>query len=194
MTHAPIILASQSPRRKELLETAGLEFKIQPADLDEESVTCDSGPADLVKTLARLKAVHIARNNPDAWTIGADTIVAADDIVLGKPEDKQAARDMLSMLEGRSHSVFTGYAVTCPAREILVTETVETRVWFKPLSPEEIRWYADTEEPYDKAGAYGIQGIGAFMVEKISGSYSNVVGLPLSQVIDTLNRLGVINF
>lgn len=189
-----LVLASQSPRRKELLLNAGLSFEIRAADIDEEGVEYKGDPAGFAKTLARLKADHIAGSHPGAWTIGADTIVVADATVLGKPKNREDAINMLGMLSGQSHSVFTGYAVTHPDKGIQVSEAVETRVVFKNLSPEEIHWYADTGEPYDKAGAYGIQGIGAFMVREITGSYSNVVGLPVCEVIETLARLGIIEF
>lgn len=194
LNNGQIILASQSPRRKELLGQAGLSFDILAADIDEEALEYKGDPAAFAGTLSRLKAEHIAKSHPSAWTIGADTIVVADRRVLGKPKNRDAAVDMIGMLSGRSHSVFTGYTVTCPEKDVLITESVETRVVFKPLTSAEINWYADTEEPYDKAGAYGIQGIGSFMVKEITGSYSNVVGLPVCEVIDTLTRLGIIEF
>ncbi|HCY84357.1 MAG TPA: septum formation protein Maf [Desulfobacteraceae bacterium] len=189
-----IILASQSPRRKELLGQAGLSFDILAADIDEEALVYSGDPADYANTLSRMKAEHIARSHPTAWTIGADTIVVADARVLNKPRNRDDAVEMLSMLSGRSHSVFTGYTIACPDKNVLISDAVETQVVFKTLTPNEIQWYADTEEPYDKAGAYGIQGIGSFMVKQIAGSYSNVVGLPVCEVIDTLTRIGVIEF
>ncbi len=189
-----IILASQSPRRKELLARAGISFDIVVADIDEEALPYNGDPSAYACTLSKLKAEVIAKSHPQAWTIGADTIVVVDNIILGKPKGRDGAVKMLGSLNNRAHSVFTGFTLINPSREICLSESVETRVVFKDLSPEEISWYAATDEPYDKAGAYGIQGIGAFMVKEISGSYSNVVGLPVCEIIETLTRFGVIEF
>ncbi len=194
INHEKIILASQSPRRKELLARAGINFDIVVADIDEEALPYEANPGAYANTLSRLKAEHIAKRHPSAWTIGADTIVVVDNLILGKPKGYDGAVKMLSSLNNRTHSVFTGFTITNPSREISISKSVETRVVFKHLSPEEINWYAATDEPYDKAGAYGIQGIGAFMVKEIFGSYSNVVGLPVCEIIETLTRLKVIKF
>ncbi|WDP93050.1 MAG: septum formation protein Maf [Desulfobacter sp.] len=189
-----IILASGSPRRKELMQTAGLVFDIIPADIDESSIPFNGDPGAYVQNLSARKAEAIAMNHPNAWTVGADTIVVADNTILGKPRDKNDAVAMLTALSGRNHSVFTGFSVIRPAGDISFTQSVETIVTFKPLSREEILWYAGTQEPYDKAGGYGIQGIGSFMVQEIAGSYSNVVGLPVCELIQTLAQLRVIQF
>lgn len=189
-----IILASQSPRRKELLARAGLSFEIMAADIDEEAVPYTGTPDAYAKTLSHLKADHIAQQHPQAWTIGADTIVVVDNTILGKPKGRDGAVAMLNALADRSHSVFTGFTVIHPEKGISESCAVETRVTFKSLSAGEISWYADTDEPYDKAGAYGIQGIGAFLVKEISGSYTNVVGLPVCEIMDTLARFGVIQY
>lgn len=187
-----IILASQSPRRKELLEQAGLKFEIMAADIDEDLVPL-SRPRDYVGELSRIKAAHIATIYPDHWIIGADTIVVVDDAILGKPKSRDDAGQMLTRLNNRCHSVFTGFTISCHTRGTTLTKYVETEVLFKKLSPEEIKWYTATDEPYDKAGGYGIQGIGAFMVRKITGSYSNVVGLPVCEVMENLSTLGIIH-
>jgi septum formation protein len=189
----PIILASKSPRRKELLEQAGLTLEILPANIDEDCVPLSS-PRDYVKELSRIKADHIAAARPDQWVIGADTIVAVDDIILGKPKDRNEAVQMLNALNNKRHSVFTGFTICCHAREESTTNAIETAVFFKDLSQGEIQWYAGTDEPYDKAGGYGIQGIGSFLVPRIEGSYSNVVGLPVCEVMETLLTLGIIQF
>ena len=189
-----IILASGSPRRKELMAQAGIDFKIHVADIDESKVDPGMAPENYVCLLSQIKAQAVAANYPDAWTIGADTIVAVDNTILGKPAGHQQAVTMLSRLSNREHSVFTAFTITRPDANEVVTRVVNTRVRFKKLSNDEINWYANTGEPYDKAGGYGIQGIGAFLVKEISGSYTNVVGLPVCELIEALAALGAINF
>ncbi len=189
-----IILASGSPRRKELMAQAGIDFKIHVADIDESKVDLCMAPENYVCLLSKIKAQAVAANYPDAWTIGADTIVAVDNTILGKPAGHRQAVTMLSRLSNREHSVFTAFTITKPNADDVVTRVVNTRVRFKKLSNDEINWYADTGEPYDKAGGYGIQGIGAFLVKEISGSYTNVVGLPVCELIDALASLGAISF
>lgn len=189
-----IILASGSPRRKELMTQAGIAFKIHVADIDESKVNPGMAPENHVRLLSETKAQSVASNYPDAWTIGADTIVAVGNTILGKPAGHRQAVTMLTQLSNREHSVFTAFTITRPDSNHMVTRVVNTRVRFKELSNDEINWYADTGEPYDKAGGYGIQGIGAFLVKEISGSYTNVVGLPVCELIDTLASLGAISF
>lgn len=189
-----IILASGSPRRKELMETAGLDFDIIPADIDESALPFKGDPGAYARQLSLKKAQAVAVDHPHTWTIGADTIVVVDDQLLGKPENKDDALAMLQRLSGESHSVYTGFSIVHPADETLFSRAVETKVRFKYLSQEEIIWYANTKEPYDKAGAYGIQGIGAFIVKQIKGSYTNVVGLPVCELIQALAGFGVIRF
>ena len=189
-----IILASGSPRRKELMAEAGIDFKVHVADIDESKVDPGMAPENYVCLLSQIKAQAVAANYPDAWTIGADTIVAVDNTILGKPAGHQQAVTMLSRLSNREHSVFTAFTITRPDANEVVTRVVNTRVRFKKLSNDEINWYANTGEPYDKAGGYGIQGIGAFLVKEISGSYTNVVGLPVCELIEALAALGAINF
>ena len=189
-----IILASGSPRRKELMTQAGIDFKIHVADIDESKVDPGMAPENYVCLLSKTKAQAVAAHYPDAWTIGADTIVAVGNTILGKPAGHRQAVTMLTQLSNREHSVFTAFTITRPNSDDLVTRVVNTRVRFKALSNDEINWYADTGEPYDKAGGYGIQGIGAFLVKEISGSYTNVVGLPVCELIDALASLGAISF
>ncbi len=176
------------------MTSAGLAFDIIPADIDESAVPFNGSPGAYVEILSTQKAQAVARRHPSAWTIGADTIVVLDNTILGKPMDKAGAMDMLAALSGKTHVVYTGFSIIHPETNITRTQAVETQVTFKPLSNEEIQWYTDTQEPYDKAGGYGIQGIGAFMVKRIQGSYSNVVGLPVCELIETLTQLGVIQF
>lgn len=188
-----MILASESPRRKELLEQAGLSFSVIPSRVDE-ALPPESSPADNVRRLAEEKARSVSERHPESWVIGADTVVVIDRMVLGKPKSGADARAMLQRLSGRTHHVLTGYAVRCRARDRCFSETVATGVLFKKLAEDEIDWYVGTGEPFDKAGAYAIQGMGAFMVKSIQGSYTNVVGLPVCEVIEFLKKEGVFTF
>lgn len=174
------ILASGSPRRKELLKGIGLEFWTLPADIDEAEVR-EENPKIMVSRLSMMKALHIGRKytGKDFICIGADTCVYIDGKILGKPKDEKEAEEMLALLSGREHSVFTGIAVVnCNTMEAS-GECCETKVKFKELTKEEIEKYIKSGEPMDKAGAYGIQEKGAMIIEEIRGDYFNVVGLPL---------------
>lgn len=186
-----LILASKSPRRKCLLEQARLTFSIIPSDFEESSVTM-SDPDSYVKRLAESKAFDISEQHPDCWVIGADTIVMIDHKILGKPGSKEEARSMLKQLSGRTHQVLTGYCICCKNKDTVFSETEKTDVHFKSLSEAEIDWYIQTGEPFDKAGAYAIQGIGTFLVKSLNGSYTNVVGLPVCEVIEHLINEGVV--
>ena len=188
-----LILASKSPRRNELLEQAGLTFSVIPSDFDESTVAL-SDPDSYVITLAESKALDISEKHPAGWVIGADTIVLIDRKILGKPASKEKARDMLQRLSGKTHQVLTGYCICCKKKNRFFSETIKTDVRFKKLSDAEIEWYIQTGEPFDKAGAYAIQGIGTFLVKSINGSYTNVVGLPVCEVIEFLIKEGVIGF
>lgn len=183
------ILASGSPRRKELLKSVGLDFWTVPADIDE-SVIKEENPAMMVSQLAMTKALHIGKKycGKDFLCIGADTCVYIDGKILGKPKNEKEAEEMLSLLSGREHSVFTGYAaVNCNTMEV-AAENCETKVKFKELSKEEIAAYVKSGEPMDKAGAYGIQEKGALLIEEIKGDYFNVVGLPLCRLGKLLKK------
>ncbi|MFZ5571372.1 MAG: Maf family protein [Thermodesulfobacteriota bacterium] len=189
--HPAIILASQSPRRRYLLKQAGLQFSVIPSGIDESTV--ESGPPEhYVRTLAETKAADIADRFPDSWVIGADTVVLINGAVLGKPVSLSDARRMLMQLSGQTHQVLTGFAVICKTRQHFHSQVVSTDVHFKSLSEKEIEWYIHTREPFDKAGAYAIQGLGTFLVKGIRGSYTNVVGLPVCEVIEHLILHGVI--
>lgn len=187
---ASIILASKSPRRRELLKQMGLEdFKVTAPNVDE---TVEPGlpPAQIVEQLSLRKAAAAAnRAGPNDLIIAADTVVALDGKVLGKPRDEEDAFAMLSALSGREHHVYTG--VTVLLGEKAVTEHEETAVAFREAAPEEIRAYIATGEPMDKAGAYGIQGLGALLVSGIRGDYCNVVGLPVFRLGRMLSGLGM---
>ena len=185
-----IILASQSPRRRELLAQVGLkQFIIRPA-LGEEKADPSLLPAQLVEELSRCKAREVAgRSDPGDLIIAADTVVAVEARVLGKPRSREEAREMLRLLSGREHTVYSG--VTLCRGGQMRTGHEATAVRFRSLSPEEIDAYLSSGEPMDKAGAYGIQGLGALLVEGIRGDYSNVVGLPLCRLGQMLKELGV---
>jgi nucleoside triphosphate pyrophosphatase len=186
-----IVLASASPRRVELLSSAGIEFEVIPGDVSEEILTGET-PEDYVERLARAKAEDVARKTGGRFFIGADTIVFCDGEIMGKPADSADAERMLNKLSGIPHEVITGFAVYDKERDGVIADTVRTRVYFKQLRDEEVRAYIATGCPFDKAGAYAIQGGAAHMVEKIEGSYTNVVGLPLCEVVETLRRMGAI--
>ena len=181
-----IILASASPRRKELLETAGAEFEIIVADVDE-SVPEGTKPEDAAIMTAEKKALAVAESHKDSVVIGADTIVVAGEKILGKPTDKADARRMLSMLSGVEHKVITGVCLACGDKKITFAQV--SKVKFYDLTDDEINAYVETGEPMDKAGAYGIQGKGCVLVEKIEGDYFNIVGLPVARVMKELNKL-----
>lgn len=184
-----IVLASQSPRRKELLGRMGLEFVTQASKIDESAF--DGLEArELVATLSREKAQWIARQlDGETLVIGADTVVVRDGAALGKPKDAEDAVAMLLSLSGRDHQVCTGVTV-CRGDRVL-TQVEETQVTFRDLTEAEVRQYVSTGEPMDKAGAYGIQGLGGLLVEGIRGDYSNVVGLPVCRLGQMLKDFGV---
>lgn len=184
-----LILASQSPRRRALLERLGLKFTIKTSQLDESAYTAET-PEGLVKLLSREKALWVARQeSPDTLVLGADTVVVLNGQALGKPENPAEAEAMLTALSGRTHTVCTGLTL-CRGTEIL-TEAEQTQVTFRTLRPEEITAYVRSGEPLDKAGAYGIQGLGSLFVSGIHGDYSNVVGLPLCRLGQMLNHFGI---
>ncbi|MBF0225539.1 MAG: septum formation inhibitor Maf [Desulfobacterales bacterium] len=191
MNTNPIILASQSPRRKSLLLEAGLNFSIIPSNVDEYKLEkCE--PEKYVKILAEAKAQDIAKQNPGSWVIGADTIVLINNDILGKPSSKEDAYSMLKRLSGNSHKVLTGFCICCMDRNRLYAETVTSNVIFKNLTETEINWYLETGEPFDKAGAYAVQGLGSFFIKKINGSYTNVVGLPICELMDFLIKENIV--
>jgi septum formation protein len=186
-----LILASKSPRRSELLKQAGLTFSVIPSDFDEGTVALSNPDSDVI-TLAKSKALDISQKHPEAWVIGADTIVLIGRKILGKPASANEAYEMLQRLSGKTHQVLTGYCICCKKKNRVFSETVKTDVRFKKLNDAEIKWYIQTGEPFDKAGGYAIQGIGTFLVKSINGSYTNVVGLPVCEVMEHLIREGAV--
>ena len=185
-----IILASQSPRRRELLTQIGLKFEVIPSTVEE--VITSTNSVEVVQELAQQKARDVAnvaaKETPkeSLLVIGADTIVVYEGKILGKPGDKEDAVRMLTMLQGKEHSVYTGVALLSGEQEIVFAE--ETRVQMCPMTPEEILWYVNTGEPMDKAGAYGIQGLCARFIRQIQGDYNNVVGLPVGRIYQELKK------
>jgi septum formation protein len=193
-TDVHIILASASPRRKDLLGRLGIRFEIIPSNIDEEALDGES-PEEHVRRLAGDKALEVAATVPHLWILGADTIVVIDGKILGKPTDRNEAALMLGMLSDRVHTVYTGYAlVNARLPDKVRVNHVCSGVHIRQLSQDEIEAYIDTGEPMDKAGAYAVQGIGSAIVADISGSYTNVVGLPLCEVASDLKELAIFDF
>jgi len=188
-----IVLASASPRRKELLTQVGFEFDIITSDCEE--ITTKTKPSEVVEELSYLKAADVAdkldKQSEQLLIIGSDTVVALDDIIMGKPKNEEDAFRMLKALQGREHSVITGVTMifTEPGREDkTIVFSTETKVWFYSMNDDEIRAYIDTKEPMDKAGAYAIQGLCAAYIERIEGDYNTVVGLPVADICKVLRE------
>ena len=195
-----LVLASASPRRRELLGNAGISFTVQAADIDEKPLAGES-PQDCAERLAREKALAVFQTRPRDYVLGADTIVVVDGAILGKPCDADDAARMLRLLSGRTHAVITGVCVVSPvasgqgsvaSKPDLLTASETTLVTFCELSDDEIREYVATGEPMDKAGAYAIQGIASRWIPRIEGDYSNVVGLPVAMVYRMLRERGAL--
>ena len=188
MTALPLVLASQSPRRRALLEGLGLAFTVSPAHIDETPRAGET-PDELVTRLCQAKALAVSEQYSDSLIIAADTTVALEDTFLEKPRDQAEKRTFIEMLSGKSHTVFTGHAVVWQGQ--LEQRTIATSVHFRDLSAREIDWYVATEEGLDKAGGYAIQGYGAALISEIHGCYFNVVGMSLAAVLDMCQQLGV---
>ncbi len=185
-----IILASASPRRRELLEKIGLKFEVDPSNFKEDGCP-DLKPEGLAKYISLGKASMIASKYTDAVIIAADTFGVLRGKIIGKPGTADQARQILMSLSGKSHRVITGFTILDTANHKSETRIVETRVFFKKLDPAEILEYVKTGEPLDKAGAYAIQGLGSTIVKKIEGDYYNVMGLPLCALAESLKRFGI---
>ena len=190
--HGSIVLASASPRRSELMNLAGISFSVVPADIPEDVLPGEQ-PADHVIRLSREKADAVAGTTTGRFFIGADTVVALEGRIMGKPVDESEAHEMLSALSGLSHEVITGFTVFDKVSGIHVSRAVRTEVVFKTLSKMEIDYYVATGCPMDKAGAYAIQGGAGHFVRAINGSYTNVVGLPMTELFETLCQLGALD-
>lgn len=183
-----IILASESPRRRQLLEMLGIPHEVVPAAVNERPEPGEL-PESMAVRLAREKAQSVAQRRPEAPVLAADTVVVVDDQILGKPVDAAEAEQMLSLLSGREHRVVTAVALAPPGGEVLERYDV-TRVRFRTLAPEIIAAYVATGEPLDKAGGYGVQGYGAVLIERVDGDFFSVMGLPLRLVVDLLEAAG----
>jgi septum formation protein len=190
-TEKPLILASGSPRRQQYFQDIGLVFAVQSADV-VETLLPEEEPEGFVLRMAVEKAIAVMNAYPESWVVAADTVVTIDRLVLGKPKDRDDAVAMLMRLSGREHYVRTGFCIGCLEENIRTVDSTVTRVTFADFSEDIARAYVATGEPLDKAGAYGIQGRGAFLVSALSGSYSNVVGLPLHEVVMFLCAYGVL--
>ena len=186
-----MILASESPRRRELLAAVGVPFRVVPSGIDEVPRAGES-PLRFVRRAALDKGEAVAVLHPSPFVLAADTIVVADGRILGKPRDRAEARRMLSRLAGREHKVYTAICLLCRERGFLDLGTEVTRVRFRPLTAAEIAAYARTGECDDKAGAYAAQGAGMLLIDRIAGSFSNVVGLPMTRVVTMLARARLI--
>ncbi|MDZ7779283.1 MAG: Maf family protein [Gemmatimonadota bacterium] len=187
MTAPRLVLASASPRRLDILRQLGLDPEVRPADVDESMAPAEA-PSTHVRRLAREKAERIGREAPEALVLAGDTVVVRDGTVLGKPTTPEEATAMLESLAGRTHEVLSGLAITGPAGT--VDAVTRTTVRFRGFDPELAMRYVGTGEPMDKAGAYGIQGFGAALVEEVSGDYYSIVGLPVPALIRLLERCG----
>ena len=186
-----LILASQSPRRKQILSRLNIPFGIIVSDVDESIFTSDGSPANYAQELASIKCHDISKKYTDYLVVGADTIVILNDKIMGKPDDKQDAISMLKILSGNTHRVITAVSIQCAQNNTNHTFYEQTAVTFRQIPSAYISTYVDSESPYDKAGSYGIQDWSAIFVEKINGCYDNVVGFPLSRFVLELEKIGI---
>ena len=184
-----LLLASASPRRAELLASAGFVFEVEPTEIDERPLPGET-PSACVLRLADAKAAIVAGRHREAVVLAADTVVVIDGVMLGKPADDRDAAGMLARLSGKNHEVLTGVAVRADGGQVSAVE--RTVVLFQRLAPEEIAWYVASGEPRGKAGAYAVQGLASRFVERVEGSYSNVVGLPVARVYQLLRQIGAV--
>ena len=184
------ILASSSPRRRELLASIGLEFDVIPSHIPEERREGEA-PEEYVARLSREKAHAISMKHSERWVIAADTTVALDDLVLEKPLDANDAKRMLAAIAGKTHVVYTGVTLTRAEPHHIDTHVATSEVRMLPLTARDIEWYVATGEPLDKAGAYAAQGRGGMFIDSIHGSYTNVVGLPLASLFQMLRKAGI---
>lgn len=190
-TCQPLILASSSPRRQQFFRDLGLESVVYVPQIDEVPGFGEK-PQEFVRRMAREKGCAAAEKFPASWVVSADTVVSMGDRILGKPRDAADAVSMLMLLSGQEHQVQTGFCLACMEKNVMVDRVVCTRVVLRQFTEEVARNYVETREPLDKAGAYGIQDRGAFLVSTIAGSYSNVVGLPLAELVELLEEYRVI--
>jgi septum formation protein len=186
-----LILASQSPRRKQILSRLDIPFKVIISDVNESIYTIDESPKSYAQELASIKCEDVSKKYTDYLVVGADTIVILNDKVMGKPHNKKDAIHTLKLLSGNTHQVITAVSIQCAKKNINHTFYEETAVNFRQIPSAYISIYVDSESPYDKAGSYGIQDMSAIFVEKINGCYNNVVGFPLSRFVTELEKIGI---
>jgi len=184
-----MILASKSPRRREILETLGFKFEVVTPEIEE--ISDKEGVLEQIMDIALKKAAAVSEKYTSEFVVSADTVVVIDDMVLGKPGSRDEAREMLQKLSGNTHEVITAYALKNRDRDIEMVKAVVTEVRFRKLDSQTIEWYLESGEPMDKAGAYGIQGKGAILVEKIMGDFFSVMGFPISDFVNNLKKLGI---
>lgn len=184
-----MILASKSPRRKEILAQLGFQLQIKSKDIEEVSDKVEI--VEQIKDISLKKVMAVAVENPKEFVVGADTVVVIDGKILGKPKSEVDAEKMLKSLSGKSHEVITAYTLINLEKNIKIINSVESTVYFKQISDEEIEWYIKSGEPMDKAGAYGIQGLGSIFVDKIDGDFFAIMGFPINHFIKTLNNLKI---
>ena len=193
MAAPPLVLASASPRREEMLRLVGVSFAILHGNVNE-APQAEEAPQDYALRLSEAKARAVAAMRPGHWVLGADTIVTIDGELLGKPATRDEARCMIRKLSGREHTVITAFTLFNSEQVELIRQAVASQVRFKEVPDDEVEWYVATDEPYDKAGGYAVQGKASFLVSEIHGSYTNVVGLPLCEVVEALKELGLVAF
>ena len=186
-----LILASSSPRRKQILERIGLKFEIIPPNIDESHLSVKMKPEEYCISLAKIKAMKISQYHPNALVIGADTIVSLNNNILNKPKDHMNAKKMLSMLSGKTHQVHTGICINWMKKNIQNSFNEISQVTFRRLDEKEITYYIKNYKPYDKAGSYGIQGWSSLFVKNIQGCYDNIVGFPISRIYAELKKLDI---
>lgn len=184
-----MILASKSPRRKEILESIGLNIEVITETVDESS-NLDT-VEDKIKEISLKKVISVANKNIDKYVVGADTVVEIDGEILGKPKNRDDAKNMLKRLSNRKHRVITAYTLMNIEKKIEITRAIVSYVVFRELSDVEIEWYLDTNEPFDKAGSYGIQGYGKIFVSKIEGDFYSIMGFPIQDFMVDLKNLGI---
>lgn len=185
-----IVLASKSPRRRELLRQIGLDFVVDVSEIDEDKIS-HASPLGLAKNLSKVKAEKIAKKHKDAIIIAADTLIVLNNEIIGKPKDKEDAKKMLQKLSGKTHFVITGFTIHDSRSKKEITKALTSKVKFKKMTEKEINDYVETEEPLDKAGGYGIQDKGAVFIEKVEGDFFNVVGLPVFTLSEILKKFGI---
>lgn len=186
-----LILASSSPRRKQILDRIGLKFEIISPNINESDLSVKMKPEKYCATLAKMKSTKISKNHPNALVIGADTIVSLDNLILNKPRDHLSAKKMLSMLSGKTHQVHTGICINWKKKDIQHSFNEISQVTFRELDEKEITYYITNFRPYDKAGSYGIQGWSSLFVKDIQGCYDNIVGFPISRIYEELKNLDI---